>query len=292
MRHNKGIVLSLLTFVAACSVFFALQGGTSYVSADLLNGSGNFEVTIFIKDANAAPAINDYISDDGFDFFGSDIVDALYAGVYSMVLTPDSDPLVDYIVGLQIPLTDDLYTNSFNQNPVLGLADLEYGGVIMTNYQVYVQREFMIADMDCDGDVLSLYFAFNNMNVFDNPDNYTVFVVLEFDNGLPDYAAFPDNPDTCTITFNTDGGSSISPLTVNYNATPTMPASPTKTGNTFAGWYKDSLLTQAYINAPVTASFTLYAKWIEVLPDIYTVTFMVDGEVYCVASVPYGAILV
>ena len=39
-----------------------------------------------------------------------------------------------------------------------------------------------------------------------------------------------------TITFNTDGGTTIVPITQDYNTAVTAPANPRKTGYTFAGW--------------------------------------------------------
>ena len=39
-----------------------------------------------------------------------------------------------------------------------------------------------------------------------------------------------------TLTFDTDGGNSIDPITQDYNTDVTAPADPTKTGYTFVGW--------------------------------------------------------
>src|SRR5690554_3231692 len=74
-----------------------------------------------------------------------------------------------------------------------------------------------------------------------------------------------------TITFNSLGGSSVEPLTVNYNEAIIAPEEPTRTGYTFSGWYSDESLTNLFIFTSMPASdLTLYAKW-----DInsYTVTF-------------------
>ena len=39
-----------------------------------------------------------------------------------------------------------------------------------------------------------------------------------------------------TITFDTDGGNKINPITLDYGTTITKPANPTKSGYTFMGW--------------------------------------------------------
>ena len=76
---------------------------------------------------------------------------------------------------------------------------------------------------------------------------------------------------TChSVTFNAQGGSGVNPQLVADGGHATEPAAPTKTGYTFAGWYKDSALTQAWDFGAdtVTADVTLYAKW---TPVDYTV---------------------
>lgn len=66
----------------------------------------------------------------------------------------------------------------------------------------------------------------------------------------------------CTVKFETDNGTKISSRSVKKNASLEAPSAPTKEGYTFAGWYTDKELTQAYdFGAKVTKSFTLYAKW-------------------------------
>jgi uncharacterized repeat protein (TIGR02543 family) len=68
-------------------------------------------------------------------------------------------------------------------------------------------------------------------------------------------------PSSYTITFNSNGGSSISSI---YDATelPTPLPIPTKSGYTFGGWYYDSDFTyEAFADDPLTGDVTLYAKW-------------------------------
>ena len=67
------------------------------------------------------------------------------------------------------------------------------------------------------------------------------------------------------VTFETNGGSSIAAKTVKYGATVGSVSTPTKDYHDFAGWYKDSGLTQAFnINQDeITGPTTLYAKWEE-----------------------------
>lgn len=64
---------------------------------------------------------------------------------------------------------------------------------------------------------------------------------------------------TYEVSFDTDGGNSISSITVNENDSVNAPHNPIKTGYSFNGWY---LNDQPYdFNTPVTSNITLKAKW-------------------------------
>ncbi len=85
---------------------------------------------------------------------------------------------------------------------------------------------------------------------------------------------------TYTITFDSNGGSPVESITQGYGSTITPPANPTREGYTFQGWEPElpTVMPQK--------DMTLTAKW---AVNSYTLTYMVDGEVYKTSSVNYGA---
>ncbi len=80
-----------------------------------------------------------------------------------------------------------------------------------------------------------------------------------------------------TVTFDTDGGSSVAAQTVQNGRKAAKPADPQKDGYVFLGWYKDNAYAQKYDfeNTTVVSSVTVYARFVELDPDakVYTVNF-------------------
>ena len=102
-----------------------------------------------------------------------------------------------------------------------------------------------------------------------NQVNYTSLYVY---NGTP-YVAYEDAGNSYkatvmalinnyTVTFDSNEGSSVDPVTQDSGTTIAATPTTTKTGSTFAGWYSDSTLTSA-VSFPytITTEVTLYAKW-------------------------------
>jgi uncharacterized repeat protein (TIGR02543 family) len=81
---------------------------------------------------------------------------------------------------------------------------------------------------------------------------------------------------THTVSFDSNGGSSVASQEVPTDATATLPVpAPTRSGYTFAQWCSDSGLTTAFdfANTTITGPTTIYAKWLV----NYTVSFESNG---------------
>ncbi len=90
---------------------------------------------------------------------------------------------------------------------------------------------------------------------------------------------------TYTVTLDSNGGSDVSNVTVEWNTSAELPT-PTKEGYNFLGWFYGN--GTKYEGQAVTENITLTAHW-EL--KVYTVTFYVDGEVYRTLQVPHGTLL-
>ncbi len=75
-----------------------------------------------------------------------------------------------------------------------------------------------------------------------------------------------------TITFDSDGGSSVASQTVDYNQLSSKPADPTKEGFTFIGWYNGTV--EYFFGVEVSEDLALTAKW---EPITYDASFDSDG---------------
>lgn len=81
---------------------------------------------------------------------------------------------------------------------------------------------------------------------------------------------------TCTVSFNTEGGSSTESQIVRQGEKAIEPSNPIREGYKFGGWYEDSTYQfWFYFGKPITANVTLYAKWI---PNDYIIK-TIDIEV-------------
>ncbi|HPH03777.1 MAG TPA: SUMF1/EgtB/PvdO family nonheme iron enzyme, partial [Spirochaetota bacterium] len=94
---------------------------------------------------------------------------------------------------------------------------------------------------------------------------------------------------TCIVTFDSQGGSAITPVTIVAGRKVTVPANPTGGVGSFVGWYKEDTCITAWDFAvdTVTVDVTLYAKWMSLADVSYRDVVSVPGGTY--SQVPtYG----
>ncbi|MCQ2120316.1 MAG: InlB B-repeat-containing protein [Fibrobacter sp.] len=98
-------------------------------------------------------------------------------------------------------------------------------------------------------------------------------------------------PNQYTISFNSNGGSEVSPIVADYGATVAAPAAPTRDGYTFVGWFTDNgtFANEFTFSTMPLNGATLYAKWdMAVQATAFTGTY--DGEPHGITvTAPAGA---
>ena len=76
-------------------------------------------------------------------------------------------------------------------------------------------------------------------------------------------SCFDDETDTTyTVTFATQGGSTVSSQTIKEGEKAVRPKDPTKSGYAFLGWYLDGV--QYDFNSPVVSDIRLVAEWTKI----------------------------
>ncbi len=179
------------------------------------------------------------------------------------------------------PVTSDLtlyakwsinsYTVNFNSN----------GGTAVDDQSIpYNELAAAPADPTKAGHTFAGWFTDSGMSQAFDFDDTTVTKDITL------YAKWTIN--SYTVNFNSNGGTAVDDQSIQYGELATTPASPAKAGHTFAGWFTDSGLSQAFDfdNTTVTGDLTLYAKW---TPDKYTISFdTLGGSAVDDVSVEHG----
>ena len=78
------------------------------------------------------------------------------------------------------------------------------------------------------------------------------------------------------VSFNSDGGTLVADVGINYGSSVSAPTAPSRTGYTFTGWYTDTARTQLFdfTNSVITEDIQLYAGW---SLNQYTISFDSSG---------------
>ena len=88
-------------------------------------------------------------------------------------------------------------------------------------------------------------------------------------------AVFTQNAPKYTITFNSNGGSSVASQTVEAGRTVNRPSNPTRNGYIFKRWLLNG--NEYNFGSAVNSNITLVADWEEIVVVRYTVTFNSNG---------------
>lgn len=74
---------------------------------------------------------------------------------------------------------------------------------------------------------------------------------------------FPEEPEYCTVTFNSMQGTTVQPVSVEKGKTFTKPTDPTRPNFDFDGWFQDAQLTRPwnFNTNTVIQNIVLYARW-------------------------------
>lgn len=87
-----------------------------------------------------------------------------------------------------------------------------------------------------------------------------------------------------TVTFESNGGSTVASQTVAEGESASRPEDPTKSGYVFGGWYLDAAASKPYtFGTAVDSNITLYAEWYEdviftSVPSVKDIIATVDGR--------------
>ena len=87
-----------------------------------------------------------------------------------------------------------------------------------------------------------------------------------------------------TVSFYTDGGSAVDPVTIEFSEPVALPDSPVKEGYSFNGWETD-LPGRTFPNTMPSRDFTATALWTK---NSYSIVYIIENKEFSSVSVPYG----
>ena len=220
-----------------------------------------------------------------------------YTGAYSKSLTGGDTPNAQFGKSSNPPSALTFVSTAFSQDMVLSSFSCKYGGAAASatiRGKLLVDSTTIATGTKLTGTGTTTVSYTTGTQVVSAGST----LKISFDemlNGVKVYnfsytLAVPQDDSKYTVTFNSNGGSSVPTQQVSNSgsdvATEPSPA-PTKTGYALAGWYlNESLTGDAYnFSTPVTGDITLYAKWNKVaLTETYSPASLTNGSSYRIAG--------
>ena len=278
---KKTPIILLLSFLVSCS------GDTSIISSNSLSPSSSIPNTngestnLITTETNSSPvsSLTNLVTIT-FDSRGGTSISPLQIESNSLITIPNvvnaGHTLDGWYTSLNGGMTFDVKWNFFSDR-----ANFDF-----TLYASWIINQYTISFESNGGNLINSITDDYGVNLT-NPSPTKVghtFAGWFTDVGLTQTFTMTTMPasnltlyakwtiNQYTITFETNGGSSITSITGNYGASVSVSNDPTREGYTFSGWYANANLTQAASipNAIPAQNQTLYAKWVI---NQYTITF-------------------
>ena len=165
----------------------------------------------------------------------------------------------------------------------MGDAELQNGRATVTNatyvsagvYKLYAVKGETVAapTVKKDGYTFRGFFAEGSATAFD-------FANTPVNDALTLTGQWQIN--SYTVSFNTDGGTSVASQIIEYNKTVALPTEPTKTGHTFGGWFANKALTEPF----VFTGANVYAKTKDTAPVAGKTYYTEAGTIYSAVDTP------
>lgn len=123
-----------------------------------------------------------------------------------------------------------------------------------------------------------------NLNTKVNADDRKVTISAKVSYNI----ALSETKELCMVTFESNGGSDVTSISVPYGSTISVPEVPIKEGYIFVGWYTSNEFDKKFdfLTVPIKADVTLFAKWIKIdetsdsdldgLPDVIEIKLGTD----------------
>ena len=194
------------------------------------------------------------------------------------------------IAGGCYPSSNNVYSNCYNMGTVQGSSNsTRIGGIVgklsyetvtfNNNYSLSGTNSYLIEGSSTTAtnqyeflttDEFTLAGKFNSWD-FEN------IWVMNASNTYPVLRGVGEAEGSYTVTFNSNGGTTVAEQSVIKNKRARVPNAPIKDGYAFIGWCSDEGLNTLYdFSTAVTENKTLYAKWQLYVPDVSATGY--DGE--------------
>lgn len=132
--------------------------------------------------------------------------------------------------------------------------------VILVKYNTVIDKKNVKTKEDLGEEFIDWYLVIGEKDGEDVLEDKPFDFKTKIKKGIELKAVYNGEVETITITFDSKGGSSVNPITINKGTELNLPTNPTYKGYKFITW-ETANGTPIYNKALLSESMTLYAKW-------------------------------